>query len=289
MEAGGCSLLVFHWAWASEMLCQGILQSRKLPWFYWFMAHPFVFISQNSSIWEMGLNFRICGKMSSSLPVSWLRALRVSTEPLDQSSGFRTLLSGRCCLNDLTVLVEGGDVLGKLWEIPVLPLVLCAIGKYAFVFLFPSLFPWFRGQAFFPCLADKTSSRFKSISSLIFLDDSNGLSLCYKIVGESWDVQGAVPSSSSCCVEISRSNPRVAKVGQEVPVVLLWTGAFLLCLCAFQSSKVATKCSGWKGKRRKAGTYLFLTVGGDTGYCRTVRPPITEHLCIEVRFVFFLR
>lgn len=56
-----------------------------------------------------------------------------------------------------------------------------------------------------------------------FLDDSTahqatGLSLCYKIVGESWDVQGTEPRSSSCCVKISSSDPFKSKVEQEVPV-----------------------------------------------------------------------
>lgn len=82
-----------------------------------------------------------------------------------------------------------------------------------------------------------------------FLDDStahqpNGLSLCYKIAGESWDMQGTVPRSSSCSVKISSSDASKSKVGQEVPVCSSNKGISSVFECSlFQQTKLQ-RCNG---------------------------------------------
>lgn len=136
-------------------------------------------------------------------------------------------------------------------KFPFFPLPSVYIGKHTSVFPFPP--PLYQSgseaKLAFPAWQINHLVDSSQYPLSYFLDDStahqpNGLSLCYKIAGESWDMQGTVPRSSSCSVKISSSDASKSKVGQEVPVCSSNKGISSVFECSlFQQTKLQ-QCNG---------------------------------------------
>lgn len=149
-----------------------------------------------------------------------------------------------------------GMFLSKYEKYPFFPSPSVYIGKHAFVFLFPPSLYQTGSQAklAFPAWQMKHLVDSSQYPLSYFLGDStacqaNGLSLCYKIVVESWDVRGTVPRSSSCCMKISSSDPSKSKVGQEVPVCSSSNkGVSSVFECSLIQQAKLQQCNGWKLK-----------------------------------------
>lgn len=125
-------------------------------------------------------------------------------------------------------------------EFPFFRLPSVYIGKHTSVFLFPPYLyqSGLEAKLAFPAWQINHLVDSSQYPLSYFLDDStahqaNGLSLCYKIAGESWDVQGTVPRSSSCSMKISSSDASKSKVGQEVPVCSSSKGISSVFECSF--------------------------------------------------------